>query len=228
MSSVTWRCNNMLRSRMSESMFPSMFHIPMICDRKDIKIFNYTTMPSSNVSKRTQTCIINKENRKTWERNYTVLKQSIHHIPKEISPIAKKMQQWRLLRHDKMFHTEMEFHDIADETLECIQDCIEEQFEDDKDENKNTPEVNVSSGVLTLTLGSHGTWVINKQTPNRQIWWSSPISGPRRYEYDSVNEVWVYTRRLENEESGIESSTLGGIITKEIKELYDVDLDLNV
>ena len=39
--------------------------------------------------------------------------------------------------------------------------------------------------------------------PNRQLWWSSPISGPRRYEYvpssDDSNDkdsqcVWVCTR----------------------------------
>lgn len=30
-------------------------------------------------------------------------------------------------------------------------------------------------GVLTMQLGSHGTYVINKQTPNKQIWLSSPI-----------------------------------------------------
>ncbi len=30
-------------------------------------------------------------------------------------------------------------------------------------------------GVLTVKLGKLGTYVINKQTPNRQIWWSSPI-----------------------------------------------------
>ena len=30
-------------------------------------------------------------------------------------------------------------------------------------------------GVLTLRLGDKGTYVINKQTPNRQIWFSSPI-----------------------------------------------------
>lgn len=29
--------------------------------------------------------------------------------------------------------------------------------------------------VLTLKLGSLGTYVINKQTPNRQIWMSSPV-----------------------------------------------------
>ena len=30
------------------------------------------------------------------------------------------------------------------------------------------------SGVLTLALGEKGTYVINKQPPNKQIWLSSP------------------------------------------------------
>ncbi len=30
-------------------------------------------------------------------------------------------------------------------------------------------------GVLTVKLGQKGTYVINKQTPNRQIWMSSPV-----------------------------------------------------
>lgn len=30
-------------------------------------------------------------------------------------------------------------------------------------------------GVLNVVMGEHGTWVLNKQTPNRQVWWSSPI-----------------------------------------------------
>lgn len=37
-------------------------------------------------------------------------------------------------------------------------------------------------GVLTVKLGEKGTYVINKQTPNRQIWFSSPISGPKRFD----------------------------------------------
>jgi frataxin len=31
------------------------------------------------------------------------------------------------------------------------------------------------SGVLTLALGEKGTYVINKQPPNKQIWLSSPF-----------------------------------------------------
>ena len=31
--------------------------------------------------------------------------------------------------------------------------------------------------------------MINKQTPNRQIWLSSPVSGPKRYDWDPEAEV---------------------------------------
>jgi len=34
--------------------------------------------------------------------------------------------------------------------------------------------------------------VLNKQTPNKQIWWSSPVSGPIRFEW--VDRDWVGTR----------------------------------
>lgn len=33
----------------------------------------------------------------------------------------------------------------------------------------------LQQGVLNLQLGARGTWVLNKQGPNMQIWWSSPI-----------------------------------------------------
>jgi frataxin len=49
-------------------------------------------------------------------------------------------------------------------------------------------------GVFELHLGPKGTYVINKQAPNRQLWWSSPISGPKRYNYDVKLEAWRNTR----------------------------------
>ena len=45
-----------------------------------------------------------------------------------------------------------------------------------------------------MQMGEHGTYVINKQGPNRQIWMSSPVSGPLRYDYDADRKVWVYAR----------------------------------
>lgn len=45
--------------------------------------------------------------------------------------------------------------------------------------------------MLTVKFGDeYGTYVINRQTPNKQIWLSSPTSGPKRYDY--VNGKWIY------------------------------------
>ena len=33
--------------------------------------------------------------------------------------------------------------------------------------------------------------VINTQTPNRQLWYSSTGSGPQRFDYDSKSDRWV-------------------------------------
>lgn len=46
---------------------------------------------------------------------------------------------------------------------------------------------------MTINVGDEiGTYVINKQTPNRQIWLSSPRSGPKRYDFDPDKRRWVY------------------------------------
>lgn len=115
----------------------------------------------------------------------------------------------------RLFQTEADYHTVADETLEDIQDAIEIALED-----KGVPEFEVTyaSGVLTVAMPPHGTWVLNKQTPNRQIWWSSPITGPRRYEYNGGE--WVFTR----DES--QSTTLVQTLKDEVEEIYQIDLDL--
>lgn len=37
--------------------------------------------------------------------------------------------------------------------------------------------------MLSLKFPPHGTYVLNKQPANKQIWLSSPVSGPKRYDY---------------------------------------------
>ena len=71
---------------------------------------------------------------------------------------------------------------------------FDSDINDDKDDEF---EIVYAEGVLTMSFPPHGTWVLNKQTPNQQIWWSSPISGPRRYEYDEEQSAWMYTRANE-------------------------------
>jgi frataxin len=59
---------------------------------------------------------------------------------------------------------------------------------------------------LTFDLGTqYGTYVINKQPPNKQIWLSSPFSGPKRYDY--IDGKWIYGR---------ENQTLGELLRQEM------------
>lgn len=115
----------------------------------------------------------------------------------------------------RFFQNESEYSATADETLEDIQDAIDGALED-----SGIPEfeVNLASGVLTLVFPPHGTWVINKQTPNRQLWWSSPISGPRRYEFEDGE--WIFTRDESN------STTLTKTLQEEIQQIYNIKVDL--
>ncbi len=63
-----------------------------------------------------------------------------------------------------------------------------------------------AQGVLTLKLGSKGTFVLNKQAPNQQIWWSSPLSGPRRYAWSG--SAWLSTRDGHELEGALEAELL--------------------
>jgi frataxin len=106
----------------------------------------------------------------------------------------------------RCFHSESDYHNVADQTLHAIQDTLDFYFEDNPSLSTSSPDITYASGVLTIAL-SQGTWVLNKQTPNRQIWWSSPISGPRRYEYDEESQKWIWTRLVNPVDSDSSSSS---------------------
>ncbi|XP_076673611.1 frataxin [Andrena cerasifolii] len=86
--------------------------------------------------------------------------------------------------------TAVQFEKVSDETLESLTEYFDELIE-------QTPhlldaDVSYGDGVLTVKFGNpHGTYVINRQTPNKQIWLSSPKSGPKRYDFE--NGKWVYS-----------------------------------
>jgi len=142
----------------------------------------------------------------------------------------------------QFFDNESEFHTVADETLEDIQDAVEialEEYyakknddttsnhdENDDDDDDDEFEIVYASAVLTMSFPPHGTWVLNKQTPNRQIWWSSPISGPRRYEYDENTCEWMYTRDNSTNGGDGDGMTLTNAIKEELKQIYNIELDL--
>ena len=55
-------------------------------------------------------------------------------------------------------------------------------------------DISYISGVLKLELAGGKVYVLNKQTPNKQLWLSSPFSGPQRYEYNMDSGQWLNTR----------------------------------
>ncbi|XP_003740882.1 frataxin, mitochondrial [Galendromus occidentalis] len=85
-------------------------------------------------------------------------------------------------------------------------------------ESVEDSDVNLSDGVLTVKLGDDlGTYVINKQSPNKQIWLSSPISGPKRYDF--VSSKWVYKH---------DASELYALLTEELRGLLrNSEIDFN-
>ncbi|KAI1825207.1 mitochondrial chaperone Frataxin [Xylaria intraflava] len=96
--------------------------------------------------------------------------------------------------------TEAQFHELADD---CIDDLIV-KYEKMQD-TRTDIDVEYSAGVMTLEIKEIGTYVINKQPPNKQIWLSSPVSGPKRYDWvviregqdqkqDTASANWIYLR----------------------------------
>ena len=70
---------------------------------------------------------------------------------------------------------------LSNETLESLNDRFSELIEDHEDRLRGA-DTSLADGVLTVQLSELGTYVINKQTPNQQIWLSSPVSGPYRFD----------------------------------------------
>jgi len=104
---------------------------------------------------------------------------------------------------------------LSNETLESLNDRFDEIIEDN--EKLSGGDSTLADGVLTVKLAQFGIYVINKQTPNKQIWLSSPVSGPARYDMVSSEEevgCWVYKHTGE---------TLHSLLDREIGEIVGED-----
>ncbi|XP_007439494.1 frataxin, mitochondrial isoform X2 [Python bivittatus] len=116
---------------------------------------------------------------------------------------------------DKSSLDETTYEKLAEETLESLTDFFEDLA--DKPFTSEDYDVSFGNGVLTVKLGGNmGTYVINKQTPNKQIWLSSPTSGPKRYDWTGKN--WVYSH------DGI---SLHDLLSKELSLALEIELDLS-
>ncbi|XP_033750951.1 frataxin, mitochondrial-like [Pecten maximus] len=109
--------------------------------------------------------------------------------------------------------SEIKFEELAEETLERLS----EKFDDIAETVDCDDEYDVSygSGVLTAKISREwGTYVINKQTPNKQIWLSSPVSGPKRYDY--VDKRWIYKH---------DGVPMMDLLTQELSEALSTHID---
>ncbi|KAL9108782.1 MAG: hypothetical protein Q9227_006439 [Pyrenula ochraceoflavens] len=138
-----------------------------------------------------------------------------------------------------------EYHELSDSTIEDLMARLEVLAEDPEKgieveysvclsttslpqspySYRRTDKRIFKGGVLTLQTPA-GTYVLNKQPPNKQVWISSPISGPKRYD-------WVYTGDSQQQKEGTvegpvgswiylrDGSSLAGLLKKEV----GVDLD---
>eukprot|EP01132_Coremiostelium_polycephalum_P003606 gene3606-4490_t len=106
------------------------------------------------------------------------------------------------------------YHKYADHEIEHFVEKLEGLGQE---QDISGFDIESSDGVLTLKLGVLGTYVINKQTPNKQIWWSSPISGPKRFDFNVNAKKWVDNR---------DGTPIRDLLEKEIKQLCKYDLNL--
>jgi len=74
--------------------------------------------------------------------------------------------------------TSAEFDRHVKHTFHVLQDSLETY-----DSAERPIELSESDGVLKLIVADAGTYVINQHTVTRQLWCSSPISGPSKYNY---------------------------------------------
>lgn len=78
--------------------------------------------------------------------------------------------------------TESEFHKIADDTIEAIQNAIDEAGLD--------IDFVESGGVLTLEFDNGSKIIFSKQPPMLQLWMAA-LAGGFHFDFDIENQNWV-------------------------------------
>ena len=85
---------------------------------------------------------------------------------------------------------ESEFHERVDALLEAIEVGLEDAASDIDTE--------INSGILTLEFANRSKVIVNRQTPNREIWVAAK-SGGFHFRFDGAS--WRDTRTNESLES---------------------------
>lgn len=104
---------------------------------------------------------------------------------RSFSTSARAMSSSAEYSHVPTTLSDHQYFKLADASLNLIL----LQLEAEADENADV-DVEYSDGVMNVAL-PNGTYVINRQPPSKQIWLSSPTSGPKRFDFVE-GTGWVY------------------------------------
>lgn len=99
--------------------------------------------------------------------------------------------------------SDSEFTKLAEKTISLIAEIIEEQ------DNNYLIDIDFHDDILTLET-EDGVFVINKQSAVKEIWLSSPISGPYHFFYE--NGVWKTKSNI----------LLKGILEQELNMIFSI------
>ncbi|KAF2141352.1 uncharacterized protein K452DRAFT_318989 [Aplosporella prunicola CBS 121167] len=158
------------------------------------------------------------------------LPRSFHHspgsrgiLPDQENPEPKQSEPQQTTANEPSAISLEEYHEQADKYLELLQQKVEE-----KQDAGEGMELEYAAGVLTIEKAGQGTYVLNKQPPNKQIWLSSPITGPKRFDWVVFGESmtqkadggvadWIYLR---------DGSSLTQLLRKELGIELGIDADV--
>lgn len=121
-----------------------------------------------------------------WRSTHHAASRS--HICKSIAhPRLFSASPARCYKHEPTTLADRRYFKLADKTLSDILTELEREA----DTNEILEDVEYSDGVMNVTVAGLGTYVLNRQPPSKQVWLSSPLSGPKRFDYvDGTG--WIY------------------------------------
>jgi frataxin len=77
------------------------------------------------------------------------------------------------------------FINLVSNSLEKIFNSI------DKNNYPFIKNIELNDNILTIDLNNDKTYILNINKINKQLWLSSPFSGPKRFEYDKKTNQWL-------------------------------------
>mmetsp|Transcript_14142 Transcript_14142/g.23696 ORF Transcript_14142/g.23696 Transcript_14142/m.23696 type:complete len:190 (+) Transcript_14142:3-572(+) len=113
-------------------------------------------------------------------------------------------------RHFSFTVSEEDYPELVDEVMEILEESLD-------DDALPFDDVNFSSGVMSIVTRDHGVWIINKHSASRQIWLSSPKSGPNKFEYSPEQGKWISEREDRTRMHDLLVSEISDILGREFK-----------